>query len=30
LENFNDRDDYVAFVEDGVQDLRSIEKWLID
>lgn len=30
LGNFNDRDDYVAFVEDGVQDLRSIEKWLID
>ena len=30
LENFNDRADYIAFVEDGVQDLRPIMKWMLD
>ena len=30
LENFNDRADYVAFVEDSIQDLKPIMKWMLD
>ena len=30
LENFADRADYIAFVEEGNQDYNTIEKWMLD